>query len=103
MCVQGFSRPVQCSEDVPEQSPSFQTGREVSVTSGSALSTPNLQTDAERVDQSRPSHGGDAAVGGAPDVITIKGKSIGCLTTFFFLDGIWKHTVGERDPYAWCH
>ena len=110
MCVQDFSRPVQCSEDVPEQPPSFQTGQEVSVASGSVLSTPNLQTDAERVDQSRPSHGtssrgatgggGDAAAGGAQDVITIKGKSIGCLTTFFFQDRIWKHAAGEWDPCA---
>ena len=109
MCVQGFSQPIQCSEDVPGQPPSFQTGQAVSVTSGSALNSPNLQTDAERVDQSRPSHGtssrgatggGDAAAGSAQDVITIKGEAIGCLTPFFFQDRIWKHAAGERDPCA---
>lgn len=108
MCVQGFSRPVQCSEDVPEQPPSFQTGQEVSVASGSVLSTPNLQTDAERVDQSRPSHGtssrgatgggGDAAAGGAQDVITIKGKSIGCLTTLLFSGQDLETCSGRARP-----
>ena len=83
-CLQEFQRPVQCSDDVPQQPPSFQTGREVAVSSASQ----NLETDAERdqprQDQSRqaysnPSRGamaggrGDAA-GRTPDVIRIEGK-----------------------------